>query len=308
MPTKERRRSERPAAFSLSAWPRVQLIIVAILFSTGGVVIKGNELTSWQIASFRCAIAVATLLIFAPETRRGWSWRLLPASLAYAGTLVFYALATKRTTAANAIFLQSTAPAYLVLLSPLVLHEKLKRSDLLLLGGIAAGLAMMFLTPSPAIATAPEPALGNLLGMMSGLSWALTVTGLRWLARGKHDSNDSARTVTMGNLVGCLLTLPMALPIESVRLYDALGLLFLGIFQIGVAYLLLSRAIRHVRAFEATTLLLLEPALNPVWTWLVLGEDPGPWAITGGGTILLATLANTWWAARNRREAQVQPT
>jgi drug/metabolite transporter (DMT)-like permease len=298
VPTKERRRSERPAAFSLSGWPRIQLIIVAILFSTGGVVIKGNELTSWQIASFRCAIAVATLLILAPETRRGWSWRLFPVSLAYAGTLVFYVLANKRTTAANAIFLQSTAPAYLVLLSPLVLHEKLRRSDLLLLGGIAAGLAMLFLTPSPAIASAPEPVLGNVLGMLSGLSWALTVTGLRWLARGKQDSNDSARTVTLGNLVGCLVALPMALPIEGVRLNDALGILFLGIFQIGVAYLLLSRAIRHVRAFEATTLLLLEPALNPMWTWLVLSENPGSWAIAGGVTILLATLTNTWRTQR----------
>jgi DME family drug/metabolite transporter len=304
--TKKRRGSARPAAFSLSTWPRIQLIIVAILFSTGGAAIKGNELTSWQIASFRCAIAVATLLILAPETRRNWSWKLVPVSLAYAGTLVFYALATKRTTAANAIFLQSTAPAYLVLLSPLVLHEKLKRSDLLLLAGIAAGLAMLFLTPSPTIASAPDPAFGNVLGMLSGLSWALTVTGLRWLARGQHDSYDSARTVTMGNLIGCVLTLPMALPVASIRLNDALGIAFLGIFQIGVAYLLLSRAIRHVRAFEATTLLLLEPALNPVWTWLLLGEDPGPWAIAGGATILLATLANTWWTTRNRQKAAVQ--
>ena len=222
--------------------------------------------------------------------------------MAYAGTLVFYALATKRTTAANAIFLQSTAPAYLVLLSPLVLHEKLRRSDLLLLAGIAAGLAMLFLTPSPAIATAPDPALGNVLGMLSGLSWAFTVTGLRWLARGNHASHDSARTVTMGNLIGCVLTLPMALPVAAIRLNDALGIAFLGIFQIGVAYLLLSRAIRHVRAFEATTLLLLEPALNPVWTWLILGEDPGSWAIAGGATILSVTLMNTWWTTRNRNE------
>jgi drug/metabolite transporter (DMT)-like permease len=99
----------------------------------------------------------------------------------------------------------------------------------------------------------------------------------------------------MGNLIGFGITLPMALPVDGMRVQDALGLAYLGMFQIGVAYLLLAKAIRYVPAFEATTLLLLEPALNPVWTWLLLGEDPGPWAISGGAIILSATVANSWW-------------
>jgi drug/metabolite transporter, DME family len=288
-------------------WPRIQLLIVAILFSTGGVVIKGNELSSWQVASFRCAIAVATLLVLAPEARRGWSWRLLPASLAYAGTLIFFVLAVKRTTAANAIFLQSTAPAYLVALSPLVLHEKLRRSDFLLLAGVACGLAMLFIGPHQTSTSAPDPAFGNLFGMLSGFSWACSVTGLRWLARETDDGRNSVKTVFMGNLLACLLTLPMAIPVGSVRLQDIAGLTYLGIFQIGVAYLLLARAIRHIPAFEATTLLLLEPALNPIWTWLVLGEDPGRWAIAGGATILASTLANTWWTQRQSARVRGAP-
>jgi drug/metabolite transporter, DME family len=285
----------------ISAWPRVQLLIVAVLFSTGGVAIKGNELTAWQVASFRCAIAVATLLLLAPETRRGWSWRLVPVSLPYAGTLVFFALAAKHTTAANAIFLQSTAPAYLVILSPFVLHEKLGRSDLLLLAGVAGGLAMLFLAPQQATATASEPAVGNVYAMLSGLSWALTVTGLRWIARQASDSHDSSRAVTMGNLVATVVTLPMALPVAGVSTPDLAVLVYLGVFQIGIAYLILSRAIRHVPAFEATTLLLLEPALNPVWTWLFLGENPGGWPIAGGVLILSATTVNTWWTQGQRR-------
>jgi drug/metabolite transporter, DME family len=284
------------------AWPRVQLLIVAVLFSTGGVAIKSNDLTSWQVASFRCAIAVLTLLVLAPETRKKWSWKLVPVSLAYAGTLVFFALATKRTSAANAIFLQSTAPAYLVILSPFVLHEKLRRSDLALLAGVGAGLAMLFIGPHRTSSTATDPAAGNVLAMLSGLSWALTVTGLRWLARQRNHENNSAKTVAMGNLIGCLVTLPMALPVAEMRVQDAIGLAYLGVVQIGVAYLLLARAIRYVPAFEATTLLLLEPALNPVWTWLLLGEDPGPWAIAGGATILTATLLNSWWTTQVRRQ------
>jgi drug/metabolite transporter (DMT)-like permease len=70
-------------------------------------------------------------------------------------------------------------------------------------------------------------------------------------------------------------------------------IVYLGIFQIAAAYLLLSRAIRHVRALEVSLLVLLEPVLNPVWVWLVYGEQPGTWALAGGAIILAATAAST---------------
>src|SRR5687767_439166 len=122
------------------SWPRVQILIAAVLFSTGGAAIKGNDLTSWQVASFRCGIAVAALLILVPESRQNWSWRLAPVAVTHAASLVLFVVASKLTTAANAIFLQSTAPAYMVLLSPLLLHERIRRSDLLLLAAACAGL------------------------------------------------------------------------------------------------------------------------------------------------------------------------
>ena len=105
-------------------------------------------------------------------------------------------------------------------------------------------------------------------------------------------------TVAAGNLIGALVALPMALPIPSFTTGGVAVLLYLGVVQIGVAYVLVTRAIRHVPAFEATTILLLEPALNPIWTWLVHGEKPAAWSLGGGAVILLATLVNTWRQSR----------
>jgi len=277
------------------------LMAAAFLFSTGGAAIKAISMTSWQIASFRSGIAALALALFIPDGRRHWRWALFPVGAAYAATLVFFTLATKLTYSANAIYLQSTAPLYLLLIGPLVLKEPLRRSDLLFLLAVASGMLLCFSSAQQAVATAPDPRTGNLFGAASGLSWALTVSGLRWLGRREGAGNAATATVVVGNLLACLATLPKALPAPHVAWMNAAVLLYLGIFQIGLAYLFVTRAIRHVPAFEATTVLLLEPALNPVWVWLVQGERPGRASLAGGALILSATLLNAWWQSRAMR-------
>ena len=272
----------------------------AFLFSTGGAAIKAMSLTPWQIASFRSGIAALALAAFVPDGRRHWRWSLVPVAAAYAVTLISFTLATRMTTSANAIFLQSTAPLYLLLIGPLLLKEPLSRSDLLFLAAVAAGMILCFASAQPAVATAPDPRTGNLWGAASGLSWALTVSGLRWLGRRPGASNAATATVVMGNLLACLVTLPKGLPVPHAGLLNLGVLFYLGVFQIGLAYLFVTRAIRHVPAFEATTVLLLEPALNPVWVWLVQGEQPAANSVAGGVLILSATMANAWWQSRRR--------
>ena len=271
----------------------------AFLFSTGGAAIKAISMTPWQIASFRSGIAALALAVFVPDGRRHWRWALVPVGTAYAATLVLFVIATRMTTSANAIFLQSTAPLYLLLIGPLLLKEPLSRSDLLFLGAVAAGMVLCFGSAQPAVATAPDPRIGNLMGAVSGLTWALTVSGLRWLGRRAGAGNAATATVVLGNLLAFLTTLPKALPPPHADWLNIAVLFYLGVFQIGLAYLFVTRAIRRVPAFEATTVLLLEPALNPVWVWLVQGERPAGSSIAGGALILSATLANAWW--QNRR-------
>jgi drug/metabolite transporter (DMT)-like permease len=273
------------------------LAAAALLFSTGGAAIKAVTLTGWQVACFRSGIAAAALLAAIPSTRRGWTWRMAPVAAGYAGTLLLFVLSTRLTTSANAIFLQSTAPLYLLVIGPLFLREPIHGSDLLFMIGVGLGMTCIFAGSNHAVATAPNPPLGNLLGVGSGLTWASTLAGLRWLARGK-DSRSALPTVALGNVLAFLAALPMALPVTDPRPYNAAVILYLGVVQIGLAYICLTSAIRHVPAFQATTVLWLEPVMNPIWTWVVHRERPGGWALAGGAVILGATIANAWWQQR----------
>ena len=272
---------------------RLLLVMAALLFSTGGAAIKSTSLTAWQVASFRSGVAAFVLLAAVPEARRGWSWRITPVAAAYAATLILFVLATRLTTAANAIFLQSTAPLYVWVLAPWLLGERRRRGEIWYILMLVAGMSLFFAGADQGVATAPDPHRGNLIGLGSGIAWALTMTGLRWLGRG---SGEAMAPVALGNLVAFLAAFPMALPLAGGGKGDVAVILYLGIVQIGLAYVFVTRAIRYVPAFEATAVLLLEPVMNPVWAWLIRGETPGSWALAGGLLILSATLAHTWRA------------
>jgi drug/metabolite transporter, DME family len=276
---------------------RLLLAAAAVLFSTGGAAIKAAGLTGWQIASFRSCVAAAVLLALLPAARKHWTWRITPVAAAYAFTLVLFVLATRLTTAANAIFIQSSAPLYLLLFGPWLLREPIRRSDYVYMAALALGMAFFAMGGEAARVTAPDPRTGNIYAAASGLFWAIVLGGLRWMSR-HHAGDAGLAVVSAGNVLAFLIALPMALPVTSFALKDAGVILYLGVFQIGLAYWCLTRAIRHVPAFEATTILLLEPALNPIWVWIAHGERPGPLALLGGAVILLATLTNTWRTTR----------
>jgi DME family drug/metabolite transporter len=270
---------------------RLRIACAALLFSTGGAAIKGIALGGWSIAAVRSAIAVPAVLLLLPEARRRPRPAVLLLGVFYAATLVCFVLATKWTTAAAAIFLQSTAPIYVVLLSPRLLGEPVRRSDLLFLLPLAAGLLLFLAAGAPQEATAPRPLLGNLLGALSGLTWAITLIGLR--RAGREGRDDAPSAVVVGNAFACLMTLPWGLPIAAVGAADLVALLYLGAIQIGLAYALLTSGLARVRALDASLLLFLEPVLNPVWAFLVHGERPRGAAIAGGVLILGATFLKT---------------
>jgi DME family drug/metabolite transporter len=283
---------------------RLQVLAAALLFSTGGAAIKACTLSSWQVAAFRSGIAALAMLLLLPAARRGWSVRVLPVGIAYAATMICYVVGNKLTTAANTIFLQSTAPLYIMLLGPWLLGERTRRSDLAYMTALAAGMALFFVGGQPAAGTAPRPLLGNLVAAGAGLSWGLTIMGLRWLGRDARARRDqSVSAVVCGNLLACLAALPLALPVVDSRPADWLLVTFLGVFQIGVAYAFLTRGVRRVPALEVSLLLLLEPVLNPIWALLVHGERPGPWAAGGGAIIIAATAVNTLARGRPGRES-----
>ncbi|MDX1502366.1 MAG: DMT family transporter [Thermoanaerobaculia bacterium] len=275
-----------------AALPRLQVLGAALFFSTGGALIKATALTSWQVASFRGALAAAALGILLPRARRRITRRTAAVGLAYAGALIFYALANKLTTAASTIFLQSTAPLYILILGPWLLGETPSRRDLGFMGALAAGLALVFLDLEPvASATAPQPLAGNLLALAGGVSFAFAIVGLRWLGRDGADPADAMAAVIAGNLIAFGVCLPPALPVADAGPRDWALVAFLGLFQVALAYLLLTAGLRRVAALEASLLLLIEPVLNPIWAWWLQGEVPGRLALAGGLVILTATAA-----------------
>ncbi len=273
------------------------MLAAALLFSTGGAAIKATALTGWQTAGLRSAVAAAALYALLPQARRLRDWRAWLTGVAYALTLVFFVQANKLTTSANAIFLQSTAPAYLLVLGPLLLHEKPRRRDLVVAAALACGMALFLTGAERGAATAPDPAQGNLWAAASGLTYAFALAGLRWQAHHSGQSGAALSTITAGNVLAAALCLPFSLPLEAAQPLDWAVIGYLGVFQIGLAYWCLTRGMRHVPAFEASILLLAEPVLNPVWTWLLLGERPAGQALAGGAAILAATL----WKALSER-------
>ncbi|MGB9606082.1 MAG: DMT family transporter, partial [Bryobacteraceae bacterium] len=168
-------------------------------------------------------------------------------------------------------------------------------------GIVAAGIALFFLATEAPAATAPDPFRGNVLAVISGVTWALTIAGLRWL--GSRHGASVATAPVVGNFLAFLICLAKALPVRELGWRDALVIAYLGVFQIALAYLCMTRAIRRVRALEASLLLLVEPALSPLWAWLVHGERPSNLAMAGGGLILGSCVAHSLW----RREPGPSP-
>jgi len=268
---------------------RWELLAAAALFSTGGLVVKSITLNGWQVACLRSIIAAVVIALVLPESRRNWTPKLFVAALAYAAMLILFVTSTKLTTSANAIFLQSTAPLYLVFLGPWLLKEPTRRQDWYTLLVVGIGMSFFFLGDQSAQATAPNPGLGNLLGIASGFTWALVLLSLRAWGRKDPNGNRGMQVVVAGNLTAAILCLPFAYPFTGATLADGGLLLFLGIFQVGLAYLMMSKGMRQVPALEASMILLIEPVLNPIWTWAILRETPGWLATVGGALILLGT-------------------
>jgi drug/metabolite transporter, DME family len=272
---------------------RLMVLAAAILFSSGGAAVKACSLTGWQIACFRSVVAALAIFALIPAARRGWNRRTWLVAFAYAATLISFVLANKLTTAANAIFLQGSAPLYVLLLSPWLLGERIHVRQLVYMATVAVGMVLFFVGSQPVSLTAPNPGLGNILGAVTGLSYGLCIMGLRWLGRGSDDTRATIGAVCCGNLLAAVVTLPLALPVISSSPGDWEAVIFLGLFQVAIAYAFLVRGVARVPALEVSLILLAEPVLSPIWAWLVHGETPTTWALAGGAIILGATATMT---------------
>jgi len=251
---------------------RLYILGAAFFFSTGGTAIKLSGLSSWQIASFRSGLAALLLWWLVPSWRRWWSPSSLAVGVAFGATLVLFVTANTLTTAANAIFLQYSAPLYVLLLGPWLLGEPNRRSDLALIALLAIGMLLFFIGHETPSATAPDPLRGNFIGACAGVSWALTLLGMRWLARQPDAAGAGGSAVIAGNVLAFAVCLPWALPMPEATPTDW------------------ARGIREIRTLEIALLLAIEPVASGVWAWLVHGEIPSTMALIGCSLIFSSVL------------------
>ena len=276
----------------------ILILCGTLLFSLGGVGIKTCQLDGWTIAGFRSAFAAIFFLCLIPNARRHWSWRSFLVGTALGTSVVCFVLANKTTTAAHSIFIQSSAPLWVLMISPIFLREKLARHDWVTLPVFIAGLAMLFVVPSKATPLSPSITTGNWLALLSGISYGLLIVGLRWLA-----DRGAESAVVCGNglaFAACLVVISVTdNDFQMINDYTQLkdwGLVALmGCFQIGLAYVLYTRGLRHVTAIRGSLIGLVEPVLNPIWVFLVFREEkPTVYTLLGGAAILAATTYHVW--------------
>ena len=261
------------------------LLLTVVLWSTGGLLIKLLDLHPLALAGIRSAICAAVIWLYLRPRTIVWSWPLIGGTLAYVVSQSLFVASTTLTSAANAIFLQYTAPVYVAIFGIWYLRERARAIDWWTLAVILAGMALFF---GDKLSLAGR--WGNLLAIVNGLSFAWMVLFMR-----KQKDAAPEMMALLGNLGGVVLGIPFLVgPWAQGNWPDAQGwgiLLFLGIFQLGIPYILYAKAIRHLNAMEAVLIQTLEPILNPLWVFLVIAETPGPWSLAGGAIVLAAVIA-----------------
>jgi drug/metabolite transporter (DMT)-like permease len=286
---------------------RLCIVAAAVLWSTSGLFAKSPLFAEWSqdvrgpLLSFWRATFAGLFLL--PLVRRArWRPALVPMSLCFAAMNVTYLSAMARTTAANAIWLQSTAPAWVFLLGVAVLGERVSRRDWLMLDCGLAGVAVILACELGH--TNPAGPMGSgqggvLLALASGVCYAGVVLSLRGLR-----AENGAWLVAVNQVVSAVATAPYVL---SLGIWPTAGqllaLALFGVAQMGLPYLLFARGLRTVSSHEAAGLALLEPLLVPVWTFAVWGEETPWWTLAGGGLILAGLASRYGWPRMPRRPA-----
>lgn len=267
---------------------RLLVAAAALLWSTGGLAIKLVPLDAVGVVFWRATLTVLFLVaVYRPSLDR-WRKASVATAVVYALMILSFVTATKWTTAANAIFLQYTGPFYVLALGPWLLKERFRKADAVAIAVALGGMSLFFVGKLD-----PGHLAGNVMGIVSGVFFGLTVLLLR-----RDQSRDAMASVFLGNLLAAAIAFPFA---RGNLALDAKGfavVAFLGVFQMGVAYILFVRGLSVVPAAEASLLGMLEPAFNPVWAFLGIGETPSGWAAAGGAVVLLAVAGRTVWGVR----------
>jgi drug/metabolite transporter (DMT)-like permease len=267
------------------------LIATALCWSLGGLLIKSVDWPPLAVAGGRGLIAALFLVATSRALRFHFSRAQVLGALGYAACTVTFCVATKLTTAANAILLQYSSPVWIALFGAWFLGERATRADWITIAVVLAGMTLFF-----ADSLELSHALGNSLAVISGVCFA----GMTIALRQQKDASP-VESIILGNLLAFAIGLPWIIGAPALSPTGWIALAVLGTVQLGFAYWLYVRAIRHVTALESVLIPVIEPILNPVWVLVATGEKPSRLALVGGVIVLTAVTFRAIATVRARR-------
>jgi len=275
--------------------PLMRMVLAAILWSLGGLLIKMIDWNPLAIAGGRSAIAAIVMMFYIGRPTVNLSKNKFFGALAYTGTLICFVSANKLTTSANAILLQFSAPVWVALFSTWFLKEKITKLDWITIGAVMGGMVLFFMENING-----GHVFGNIIAIISGVFFAAMVIFLKL-----EDNGSPVEITLLGNIFVFLVSIPFLFGI-TLTLKAVLALLALGIFQIGFAYILYTSATPYVSSVEAILIPVIEPLLNPVWVMLFIGEVPGIYALIGGIIIVSAIVIRSLIQARQEKKNKLK--
>ncbi|GIT40402.1 MAG: membrane protein [Candidatus Neomarinimicrobiota bacterium] len=268
----------------------LMLVVTGIMWSTGGLLIKIIPWPPMAISGIRGGIAALTIFLLTRNLRFTWSRTQVAAAVCYVLVVTLFVIANKLTTAGNSILLQYTAPVYVAIFGYTFLGERSTRVDWVTILVLLTGLTVFFFDELTI-----SGVLGNVCAILSGMSFAALTILLR-----KQKDGSPSDSILLGNLLTLLIGLPVILTSVSLDPVPWLLIVVLGVFQLGIPYVLYTTAIKYVTALDAIIYPIIEPILNPILVFLVLGEVLGSWAIFGGILVLSGVIARGLLQAKDQ--------
>lgn len=259
---------------------KLGVLLTALIWSSGGLAVKITNCPADALTGWRCFFCLVLFgLFYRKEKLLTFSKAQWAGAIAYFLMAYFYIAATQLTTAANAILLQYTAPVYVALLSIWLLKEKVKKKDWFVIAAVFLGMILFFVDKAGI-----GNMLGNVLGVLSGISFATFIVCTR-MQKNAHP----AGSIFLGNVIALVVCLPSMIvtPLTEDAIF---GGMYLGLIYGGLSYIIYSACIRYVSALSAILIATIEPVLNPVWVFFLVGETPSSYAILGGGIVVVSIL------------------
>ena len=267
------------------------MIICAVLWSTAGFLIKILPWHPMEIAGFRSLISAGVYLAYMRHEKNRFviNRYSIASGIALSLTFIFFIAANKLTTAANAIVLQYSAPIFILILSALIFHQKFRKGDIITVIVTSAGISLFFLDK-----ISGGYMVGNLVALAAGVAFATM-----FVTTGNADKDSLASGILIGHLLTAVVGIPFVFFYETPVSLPIIAVPFgLGIFQLGIPYILYGIAVRKCSPLACSLISMIEPLLNPVWVFLINGEAPSLFAIIGGMIVIGGVAVWSVWNSR----------